>query len=250
MIAENRHTILAVDDDPVVIKLLKRILIQEQFEVLAVQTANQALDILTRPNNTNEFDLAIIDLMLPEIDGLELCRRIRLISQIPIIILSAKDTDVDKIVGLSIGADDYLTKPFNPQELVARIRALLRRTHRYETASADLSLLTYNGIEINRELYQVKLNGEPIELSPRLYNLLCYFMQNVGRTLTRQGIFEALWSVEQKTLSTIKGENTISPRTIDVHIRHLRELIELNPAKPIYIKTIWGVGYKFGVETA
>ena len=138
MIAENRYTILAVDDDPVVIKLLNQILIQEQFEVLAVQTANQALDILTRPNSTNEFDLAIVDLMLPEIDGLELCRRIRLISQIPIIILSAKDTDVDKIVGLSIGADDYLTKPFNPQELVARIRALLRRTHRYDTASSDL----------------------------------------------------------------------------------------------------------------
>ena len=250
MIAENRYTILAVDDDPVVIKLLNQILIQEQFEVLTVQTANQALDILTRPNNTNEFDLAIVDLMLPEIDGLELCRRIRLISQIPIIILSAKDTDVDKIVGLSIGADDYLTKPFNPQELVARIRALLRRTHRYDAASSDLSLLTYNGIEINRDLYQIRLNGEPIELSPRLYNLLCYFMQNVGRALTRQGIFESLWSVEQKTLSTIRGENTISPRTIDVHIRHLRELIEPNPAKPIYIKTIWGVGYKFGAETA
>ena len=130
MVAENRYTILAVDDAPVVIKLLNQILIQEQFEVLAVQTANQALDILTRPNSTNEFDLAIVDLMLPEIDGLELCRRIRLISRIPIIILSAKDTDVDKIVGLSIGADDYLTKPLNPQELVARIRALLRRTHR------------------------------------------------------------------------------------------------------------------------
>ena len=221
--------ILVVDDEPNLVKGIRfNLEHQEDYVVNAAYDGEEALAIF----DPNKHDLILLDLMLPKIDGLEVCQKIRAVSDVPIIMLTAKGDDMDKIMGLEYGADDYMTKPFNMLELKARIKTVLRRSGTYKK-SADPSVCVAGDLVVNPQNRSVELNDIEINLTAKEFDLLYLFISNKGKVYTREELSDAVW----KHVGDI--------RTVDVHIRRLREKIEIDPAKPEYILTKWGVGYYF-----
>ena len=226
--------ILIVDDDPDILKALKIYLSGEPYEIYAARTGSDALDVL----HEQKIDLILMDIMMPRMDGIEATSRIRSQSNVPIILLSAKSEDGDKVLGLNIGADDYITKPFSPPEVTARIRSQLRRYQRLGGQVKKENVLTIGGIVLDDDAREVTVDGEPVSLTPMEYGILKMLMENPGKVFSSGEIYEKVWNE-----SAIGSENTVA-----VHIRHLREKIELDPSAPRYIKVIWGHGYRMEVQ--
>lgn len=225
------ETILVCDDDREIVEAIDIYLTQEGYRVLKAYDGIEALEVL----KNNEVHLLVIDVMMPKLDGLRATLKIRQESSIPIIILSAKSEDADKILGLNVGADDYVTKPFNPLELTARVKSQLRRyTKLGNKAANNASLYQTGGLIINDDLKEVTVDGEPVKLTPIEYNILLLLVKNQGKVFSINQIYESIWNEE-----AIGADNTVA-----VHIRHIREKIEVNPKDPRYLKVVWGVGYK------
>ena len=224
--------ILVCDDDKDIVEAIDIYLTQEGYEVLKAYDGDEAIKVLKR----NEVDLLIMDVMMPRLDGIRATLKIRENMSLPIIILSAKSEDADKILGLNIGADDYMTKPFNPLELVARVKSQLRRyTQLGSTAiSVNQSEFRTGGLVIRDDLKEVTVDGEKVKLTPIEYNILLLLVKNQGKVFSINQIYENIWNEE-----AIGADNTVA-----VHIRHIREKIEINPKEPRYLKVVWGVGYK------
>ena len=226
------YNILVCDDDKEIVEAIDIYLTQEGYHVLKAYDGLEALDILER----EEISLLILDVMMPRMDGIRATLKIREKNSIPIIILSAKSEDADKILGLNVGADDYVTKPFNPLELVARVKSQLRRYNQLGGSVKEDQDEVYEvgGLRINDDLKEVTVDGEPVKLTPIEYNILLLLMKNQGRVFSISQISESIWNEE-----AIGADNTVA-----VHIRHIREKIEINPKDPRYLKVVWGVGYK------
>ena len=224
--------ILVCDDDKDIVEAIDIYLTQEGYEVLKAYDGDEAIKVLKR----NEVDLLIMDVMMPRLDGIRATLKIRENMSLPIIILSAKSEDADKILGLNIGADDYMTKPFNPLELVARVKSQLRRyTQLGSTARSDnQSEFRTGGLVIRDDLKEVTVDGEKVKLTPIEYNILLLLVKNQGKVFSINQIYENIWNEE-----AIGADNTVA-----VHIHHNREKIEINPKEPRYLKVVWGVGYK------
>lgn len=224
--------ILVCDDDREIVEAIEIYLTQEGYEVLKAYDGVEALKVL----ENEPVDLLVIDVMMPKLDGIRATLKIREANNMPIIILSAKSEDADKILGLNIGADDYVTKPFNPLELIARVKSQIRRyTKLGSTASTEQAeIYTVGGLCVNDELKEVTVDGEPVKLTPLEYNILLLLVRNQGKVFSINQIYESIWN-----------ENAIGvDNTVAVHIRHIREKIEINPKEPRYLKVVWGVGYK------
>ncbi|MDD3140130.1 MAG: response regulator transcription factor [Lachnospiraceae bacterium] len=227
--------ILVCDDDKEIVEAIEIYLVQEGHHVLKAYDGQQAIEMLHKA----EIHLLIIDVMMPRLDGIRATLKIRENSSIPIIILSAKSEDADKILGLNIGADDYVTKPFNPLELVARVKSQLRRYTQLGNIAEDKNQIFKNGgLVIDDDLKQVTIDGEEAKLTPIEYNILLLLMKNQGKVYSINQIYENIWSEE-----AIGADNTVA-----VHIRHIREKIEINPKEPRYLKVVWGIGYKMDRE--
>jgi two-component system response regulator RegX3 len=224
--------ILIVEDEASFSEALEYLLSKEGFIIETAATGKQALEKFGR----NEFDLILLDLMLPEISGIEVCRTIRAQSQVPIIMLTAKDTEIDKVVGLELGADDYVTKPYSRSELVARIRAVLRRGNGI-VSEADAGVLSVANIRMDIDRHQVSVGGQPISLPLKEFELLEFLMRNAGRVLTRNQLIDRVWG------SDYVGDT----KTLDVHIKRLRAKVEKDPANPTLIQTVRGLGYKIEI---
>lgn len=224
--------ILVCDDDKDIVEAIDIYLTQEGYEVLKAYDGDEAIKVL----KSNEVDLLIMDVMMPRLDGIRATLKIRENMSLPIIILSAKSEDADKILGLNIGADDYITKPFNLLELVARVKSQLRRyTQLGSTARSDnQSEFRTGGLVIRDDLKEVTVDGEKVKLTPIEYNILLLLVKNQGKVFSINQIYENIWNEE-----AIGADNTVA-----VHIRHIREKIEINPKEPRYLKVVWGVGYK------
>lgn len=221
-----RLKILVADDESRMRKLVKDFLIKSNFEVLEAEDGSQALDLFYA---TKDIALIILDVMMPKMDGFEVCREIRQTSQVPIIMLTAKGDERDELQGFQLGVDEYITKPFSPKILVARVEALLRRTNQAE----ETELLEYGGIVVDKTAHSVTIDGKPIDLSFKEFELLTYFMENKGIALSREKILNHVWNYDYF------GD----ARTIDTHVKKLRSKLG---DKGDLIKTIWGVGYKMG----
>lgn len=224
-----QRKILLVEDEKTLAKALKFNLEKEGFAVEIAFDGEEALKAVSR----EEPDLVILDLMLPKIDGFEVCRQIRKNTDIPIIMLTARNEDIDKILGLELGADDYLTKPFNVRELLARIKAIFRRAA--QQPQPGRKTLRLGDLQIELIKHKVTVKGKEVTLTSREYTLLTFLASNAGRVFSREQLLEQIWGFDYS------GD----ARTVDVHIRHLREKIEENPADPRLILTVWGIGYKF-----
>lgn len=227
----SKTTILIVDDEKRVIDLLSLYLTREGYEVITAADGEEAL----RQAAAQKPALVILDLMLPKIDGLEVCRRLRQTSSIPIIMLTARDDDLDKILGLEMGADDYVTKPFNPREIVARVRAVLRRLSPQESNTRIIKL-PY--LEINLSEYKVQVDGKEVPFTPKEIELLWTLASQPGRVFTRDQLLEQVWGYDYV------GDT----RTVDTHIKRLRHKLAPQPHYPWEIKTVWGVGYKMELK--
>jgi two-component system response regulator ResD len=221
--------VLVVEDEQMVAEVISRYLRRDGYEVTVQHDGAQALA------SFDELapDLVVLDIMLPGLDGLEICRRIRAQNETPIIMLTARADEVDKLVGLGLGADDYVTKPFSPRELAARVRTVLRRAGRAATADADL--LRFGTLRIDRRKRQVETERGPISLTAREFDLLFYLASHAGQVFSREQLMDSVWDY------TYAGD----AETVTVHIRRLRAKLEADPARPRYIKTVWGIGYKF-----
>lgn len=223
--------ILVCDDDKEIVEAIEIYLQQEGYQVFRAYDGEDALKILKE----EEIHLLIIDVMMPKLDGIRATLKIREESSIPIIILSAKSEDTDKILGLNVGADDYITKPFNPLEVVARVKSQLRRYTKLGNAAENgQAVYQVGGLAINDELKEVTVDGEIVKLTPIEYNILLLLMKNQGKVFSINQIYENIWNED-----AIGADNTVA-----VHIRHIREKIEINPKEPRYLKVVWGVGYK------
>jgi DNA-binding response OmpR family regulator len=225
--------VLIVDDETTLVDTIRYNLRREGYEVQAAHDGHEAL----RLAKATTPDLVLLDLMLPGLDGLEVCRQLRRDSTVPILMLTAKDDEIDKIVGLEVGADDYMTKPFSMRELLARVRAMLRRSRMQQQAPAEDGAQSVQSGDLEADPLQrrVVLRGTPIQLKPKEFDLLVYLMQQRGRVLTRDQLLEKVWGY------TFGGDT----RTVDVHIRWLREKIEEDPGTPHRLETVRGVGYRF-----
>ena len=221
--------ILIVEDEASFSEALEFLLGKEGFSVVLADNGADAI----RKFDQGGIDLVLLDLMLPEISGTEVCRQIRAKSRVPIIMLTAKDSEVDKVVGLEIGADDYVTKPYSSRELVARIRAVLRRNGA-EGIESEPGVMTVSGIRMDVDRHQVSVNGIPVSLPLKEFELLEFLMRNAGRVLTRMQLIDRVWG------SDYVGDT----KTLDVHIKRLRAKIENDPANPTLIQTVRGLGYK------
>lgn len=223
--------ILVCDDDREIVDAIEIYLLQEGFEVIKAYDGEDAIVKLQE----EEINVLIIDVMMPKLDGIRATLQIRKESSIPIIILSAKTEDADKILGLNVGADDYMTKPFNPLELVARVKSQLRRyTQLSNQGGQEENVYEVGGLSINDDLKKVIVDGEEVKLTPIEYNILLLLVKNKGKVYSINQIYENIWNEE-----AIAADNTVA-----VHIRHIREKIEINPKEPRYLKVVWGVGYK------
>ena len=223
--------ILVCDDDREIVDAIEIYLLQEGFEVIKAFDGIEAIEAL----KSNDVQLLIIDVMMPRMDGIHAILKIRESSSIPIIILSAKTEDPDKILGLNIGADDYLPKPFNPLELVARVKSQLRRYTKLGNIPQDsMEVYQVGGLVIHDDTKEVFVDDEPVKLTPIEYNILLLLVKNQGRVFSIDQIYEKIWNEQD-----IGADNTVA-----VHIRHIREKIEINPREPRYLKVVWGVGYK------
>jgi len=224
-----KKKIMVVDDEQTLVKALSFALEKEGFMVSPAYNGEEAL----QKWKENRFDLVILDLMMPGMDGYEVCRRLRQESNIPIIMLTARAEDIDKIQGLELGADDYVTKPFNPRELIARIKSVLRRSQREISGAIEVS-----DLKIDLVRHRVTLKGKQVELTSKEFALLSLMARNAGHVFSREQLLQQVWGYD------FLGD----PRTVDVHIRHLREKIEPDPSRPTYIITVWGAGYKLQEE--
>ena len=222
--------ILLVDDEPTMLKGLKYSLEQDGYEILTAQDGEEALSVFF----DNEVDLVLLDVMLPKMDGIQVCQRIREQSNVPIIMLTAKGEDMDKILGLEYGADDYMTKPFNVLEVKARIKSIFRRTTQPVRVEEKKTVRVHD-MEVNLVNRSVTLGGKDIRLTAKEFDLLQLFIQNRGKVFSREAMLETVW----------KYDYMGDARTVDVHIRRLREKIERVPSQPEFIFTKWGVGYYF-----
>ena len=225
--------ILVVEDEPDIRKLVHYSLVQERLQPVEAEDGEKALRLLDR----EKPDLIILDLMLPGLSGLEICKRLRErpeTARIPILMLTAKASEADRVVGLEMGADDYLTKPFSPRELVARVKAILRRSD-MQTASPATEVYEKGGLKMNFATYEVTIRGKAARLTLKEFELLRFLVQNPNRVLTRDQLLDRVWG----------GDVFVDPRTVDVHIRRLRKAIEKNDRKPERRAPIRGVGYKF-----
>jgi DNA-binding response OmpR family regulator len=223
-------TILLVDDEDSIQKLLTYPLEREGFRVVQARNGEEALELFA----ATPVDLVVLDLMLPKLDGLEVCRRLRALSPVPIIMLTARDDEVDKVIGLELGADDYITKPFSIREFRSRVRALLRRAQ-LPPAPVRTEVIEADGLRIDIARRAVEVRGQPVQLTYLEFELLRTLAANPGRVYSRRVLLESLWG----------GSDYRDPRTIDVHVRHLREKIERDPRDPEYIFTMRGAGYRF-----
>jgi DNA-binding response OmpR family regulator len=225
------YNILVCDDDREIVEAIEIYLSQEGYHILKAYDGVEALEILKK----NDVHLLIIDVMMPKLDGIRATMKVREYSGIPIIILSAKSEDVDKILGLNIGADDYVTKPFNPLELTARVKSQLRRYTQLGTMNMESETVFRTGdLCVNDDEKTVTVDGEAVKLTPMEYNILRFLVINAGRVFSIEQIYENIWNEE-----AIGVENTVA-----VHIRHIREKIEIDPKNPRYLKVVWGLGYK------
>jgi two-component system alkaline phosphatase synthesis response regulator PhoP len=224
--------ILIVDDEKNIVELIKFHLKKENYRVIEAYKGKDALDLYRK----EKPDLIILDVMLPDMGGFEVCKTIRKESRVPIIMLTAKGEEIDKILGFELGADDYITKPFSPRELLARIKAVLKRT---KTSNIDTNQIQVGPFKINVNKREIYKNDVLLELKPKEFDLLKLFITNPGRVFTRQYLLEQIWGYDYL------GDT----RTVDVHIRRLRQKIEDNDKNASYIKTVHGVGYKFVVES-
>ena len=222
--------ILLVDDEPLIIKGLKYTLEQEGYETLSAMDGEEALNLFF----SNTVDLVLLDVMLPKLDGIQVCQRIRESSNVPIIMLTAKGEDMDKILGLEYGADDYMTKPFNILEVKARIKNILRRASQ-PVATDDKKVIRVRDLVVNVVNRSVTLGGKEVRLTAKEFDLLQLFINNRGKVFSREAMLETVW----------KYDYMGDARTVDVHIRRLREKIERNTSQPEFIFTTWGVGYYF-----
>ncbi|MCL2082842.1 MAG: response regulator transcription factor [Oscillospiraceae bacterium] len=223
--------ILVVDDEKSIVKGIKFNLEHEGYEVEAAGDGAEALALIKE----SSFDLIIMDLMMPNMDGLEACRQIREFSGVPIIMLTARGEDIDKLIGFDYGADDYMTKPFNIIELKARIRAILRRSGTASGNAGSQDEISIGRITINTAKRDIRVDGRPVDLTAKEFDLVVHFMSNPGRVYSRENLLNLVWGYEYP------GEM----RAVDVHVRRLREKLEEDPAHPEFILTKWGVGYYF-----
>ncbi|MBR6238734.1 MAG: response regulator transcription factor [Lachnospiraceae bacterium] len=224
--------ILVCDDEKEIVDAIEIYLEQEGYTVIKAYDGEEAISKL---RDNTDVQLLIIDIMMPKLDGIHACKKIREYSSIPIIFLTAKSEDADKILGLNIGADDYVTKPFNPLELVARVKSNLRRyTKLGSVAGDDANVVKVGGLIINDENKQVTVDDEEVKLTPIEYNILLLLTKNAGKVYSIDQIYENIWGEEP-----LGADNTVA-----VHVRHIREKIEINPKDPKYLKVVWGVGYK------
>ena len=223
--------ILVCDDDREIVDAIEIYLSQDGYKIYKAYDGEQAIQILDK----EDIHLLIMDIMMPRLDGIRATLKIREYSSIPIIILSAKSEDTDKILGLNIGADDYICKPFNPLELVARVKSNLRRyTSLGSLTGENKAIYQVGGLILNDDTKQVTVDDEPVKMTPIEYNILLLLMKNQGRVFSINQIYESIWNEE-----AYGAENTVA-----VHIRHIREKIEIHPKEPRYLKVVWGVGYK------
>jgi len=228
--------ILVVEDDQTLLNVLKYNLVKEGYDVLTAADGVQALDVA----RSNRPDLIVLDIMLPKLDGFEVCRILRREMTTPILMLTAKAEETDKVVGLELGADDYMTKPFSMREFLARIRAMLRRAEMMKVAAISVkdlipSLIKVGEIEVDLARHTVSRSGTPIDLSPKEFDLLGFLVKNKEQVFTRDQLLEKVWGYDYA------GDT----RTVDVHIRWLRQKIEVDPANPKHLLTVRGIGYKF-----
>ncbi len=226
----NKTKVLVIDDDMNICELIRLYMEKEGYEVRTVYNGKSGIEAFSEftPN------IAVLDIMLPGMDGWQVCREIRKVSNIPIIMLTAKGETFDKVLGLELGADDYMVKPFDPKELIARVKAVLRR---YERKDFDSQEIVYPNLVINKTNYTVKLNGKDLELPPKELELLYFLASNSNKVFTREQLLEHVWGFD------FYGDS----RTVDVHVKRLREKIDL-PDQVWQLKTVWGVGYKFEVR--
>ena len=229
----DKQKILVVDDETSIVEFIEINLKRSNFDVLKAYTGTDGLLLL----ESEKPDLMVLDLMLPDMTGFDVCKKARLFSDVPIIILTAKGDDYDKIVGLESGADDYMVKPFNPWELIARIQAILRRVTKQQKNEEEKDNLVFGNMKIDSLGRKVWKDNKLIELTPREYDLLMLFSSNPGKSFSREEVRKVIW-----------GHEFIEERSIDVHIRRLRDKIEDKPEAPSMILTIWGVGYKSNPE--
>ena len=228
------YNILICDDEKDIVSALSIYLSTENYQVFTAYTGQEALDVVAQ----NDIHLILMDIMMPEMDGIIATAKLREISNIPIILLTAKSEDADKVLGLNIGADDYITKPFNPIEVIARVRSQLRRYTSLGGMVKKQSQLMIGGIVLDDEAKTVTVDGEMISLTPSEYNILKLLMENPGRVFSSAQIYEHIWSEDAY------GSGSV----VAVHIRHLREKIEIDPSNPRYLKVVWGLGYKMEKE--
>ena len=244
------YNVLVCDDDREIVEAIEIYLSQEGYKVLKAYDGEEALKVqeghqvlkaydgvqAMQVLRTQEVDLLIIDVMMPKLDGIRATLKIREKKNMPIIILSAKSEDADKILGLNVGADDYMTKPFNPLELTARVKSQLRRYTQLGSTidKSNQAVYAVGGLSIDDEQKEVTVDGEPVRLTPIEYNILLLLVKNQGKVFSIDQIYESIWNED-----AIGVDNTVA-----VHIRHIREKIEINPKEPRYLKVVWGVGYK------
>lgn len=222
--------VLVVDDDREIVDSISIFLSGEGYKALKAYDGIEALDILSE----NEVHLMILDIMMPKLDGIKTLMKLRESRNIPVILLSAKSEDTDKIFGLTAGADDYVTKPFNPSELMARVKSQLRRYTTLGSIGKQNGEIVIDGLSVNTESKTVKVDGENVRLTPVEYKILELLVRNRGRVFSAEDIYTNVWNEQN-----IVGDNTIA-----VHVRHIREKIEINPKEPKYLKVVWGIGYK------
>ncbi|MEE0061513.1 MAG: response regulator transcription factor [Acutalibacteraceae bacterium] len=225
------YNILICDDEQDIINALKIYLSNPDYKMYEAHTGIEALEVI----NNNDIHLVLMDVMMPKMDGISAMVNLREVSNIPVILLTAKSEDTDKILGLNVGADDYITKPFNPVEVSARVRSQLRRYLHLGGRNIYPQSLSINGIELNDSAKEVSVDGEKVALTPKEYEILKFLMSNPNKVFSPKEIYKQVWKE-----SPLSSENTVA-----VHIRHLREKIEINPAEPRYLKVVFGQGYKF-----
>lgn len=235
MIILDKGTILIVDDEKEIRDLVDIYLKSDGYNTVTACDGMEAIKVIQE----NDVDLIILDVMMPNLNGIETCLKIREMKEMPIIMLSAKSEDIDKILGLNMGADDYLTKPFNPLELVARVKSQLRRFHKFSrkvgiATEEDDNVIQIEDLVINLETHEVSLGDNILKLTPTEFDILSLLAQSRGKVFSIENIYESVWNQEFMT----------SDNTVMVHIRKIREKIEENPRNPRFIKTVWGVGYK------
>ena len=224
------HNILVCDDERDIVAALKIYLEAEGYGVVCAYNGAQALELLDREN----VSLVLLDVMMPVMDGITAMIKLREKSNVPVIMLTAKSEDTDKILGLNIGADDYVTKPFNPVEVIARVRSQLRRYTQLGGSTMEPNKFVIGGLALDDQSKEVSVDGEPVSLTPTEYDILKFFMRNPGKVYSPRELYVSVWGAEP-----YGAESTVA-----VHIRHIREKTEINPAEPRYIKSVWGQGYK------